>query len=145
MDASGPERGTILIVDDDADIVRFVEMNLRLEGYRVLTARDGLEALDMVGLADRVEHRPGELSGGQQQRVAVARALVTDPALVLADEPTGNLDSTATRDVLDLFDELHDQGRTVVLITHEHDVAQRARRIVRLRDGEVLSDTRTQT
>lgn len=97
-----------------------------------------LEALDRVGLADRVEHRPGELSGGQQQRVAVARALVTDPDLVLADEPTGNLDSTATADVLDLLGEVHRQGRTVVLITHEPDVAARAQRIVRLRDGLIV-------
>lgn len=98
-------------------------------------------ALARVGLADRINHRPGELSGGQQQRVAVARALVTVPALILADEPTGNLDSTSTADVLDLFDELHDAGRTVVLITHEHDVAARAGRIVRLRDGLVTDDS----
>jgi putative ABC transport system ATP-binding protein len=98
-------------------------------------------ALGRVGLADRVSHRPGELSGGQQQRVAVARALVTEPALILADEPTGNLDSTSTADVLDLFDELHDAGRTVVLITHEHDVADRAGRIVRLRDGLIIDDS----
>ncbi len=97
-----------------------------------------LEALERVGLADRVEHRPGELSGGQQQRVAVARALVTDPDLVLADEPTGNLDSTATADVLDLLGEVHRQGRTVVLITHEPDVAARAQRIVRIRDGLIV-------
>jgi putative ABC transport system ATP-binding protein len=95
-------------------------------------------ALERVGLGDRVQHRPGELSGGQQQRVAVARALVTDPALVLADEPTGNLDSTASEDVLRLFAELHDQGRTIVLITHEAEVAQRAARIIRLRDGAVV-------
>jgi putative ABC transport system ATP-binding protein len=100
-----------------------------------------LRALDRVGLSDRVEHRPGELSGGQQQRVAVARALVGDPALILADEPTGNLDSTATADVLGLFDELHAAGRTVVLITHEAEVAQHARRIVRVRDGLVVDDT----
>jgi putative ABC transport system ATP-binding protein len=92
-------------------------------------------------LADRVNHRPGELSGGQQQRVAVARALVTEPALILADEPTGNLDSTSTADVLDLFDELHHAGRTVVLITHEQDVANRAGRVVRLRDGLVTDDS----
>jgi putative ABC transport system ATP-binding protein len=99
-----------------------------------------LEALDRVGLADRVDHRPGELSGGQQQRVAVARALVTDPALILADEPTGNLDSVATADVLALFDELHEQRRTIVLITHEMEVAQRAHRIIRVRDGMIVSE-----
>jgi putative ABC transport system ATP-binding protein len=97
-----------------------------------------MAALDRVGLADRINHRPGELSGGQQQRVAVARALVTDPALILADEPTGNLDSTATADVLGLFDELHEQGRTIVLITHEHEVAHRARRTARVRDGQLV-------
>jgi len=104
-----------------------------------------LEALDRVGLADRVDHRPGELSGGQQQRVAVARALVTDPALILADEPTGNLDSVATADVLALFDELHEQQRTIVLITHEMEVAQRAHRIIRVRDGVIQSGARHET
>ena len=108
---------------------------------RALRRERAEAALGRVGLADRVGHRPGELSGGQQQRVAVARALVTEPALVLADEPTGNLDSTSTADVLDLFDELHDAGRTVVLITHEHDVAARAGRVVRLRDGLVTDDS----
>jgi putative ABC transport system ATP-binding protein len=92
-------------------------------------------ALEKVGLGDRVEHKPGELSGGQQQRVAVARALVTDPALILADEPTGNLDSRSTADVLALFQELHEAGRTIMLITHEADVANAAGRVVRIRDG----------
>jgi putative ABC transport system ATP-binding protein len=115
---------------------RNVELPLIYAGVRRdARKKRALAALDRVGLADRIHHRPGELSGGQQQRVAVARALVTDPALILADEPTGNLDSTATADVLGLFDELHEQGRTIVLITHEHEVAERARRIVRVRDG----------
>jgi putative ABC transport system ATP-binding protein len=96
-----------------------------------------LAALDRVGLADRVEHRPGELSGGQQQRVAVARSLVTDPALLLADEPTGNLDSRSTEDLLALFAELHAAGRTIVLITHENTVADAAGRVVRIRDGRL--------
>ncbi len=121
---------------------RNVELPLIYAG----TARDvrrakAVEALRRVGLEERISHKPGELSGGQQQRVAVARALVGDPALILADEPTGNLDSTATEDVLGLFDELHEQGRTIVLITHELEVAERARRIVRVRDGVITSDS----
>jgi putative ABC transport system ATP-binding protein len=100
-----------------------------------------LDALERVGLADRAEHKPGELSGGQQQRVAVARALVTEPALLLADEPTGNLDSESTADILALFDELSVMGRTIVLITHERDVAARAGRELVVRDGAILTDT----
>ncbi len=121
---------------------RNVELPLCYAGVPRAHRRErALAALDRVGLADRSGHRPGELSGGQQQRVAVARALVTEPALLLADEPTGNLDSTATADVLELLAELHAAGRTVVLITHEHDVAAAAKRVVRLHDGEVVSDT----
>ncbi len=100
-------------------------------------------ALAMVGLTDRVDHLPSELSGGQQQRAAVARALVTNPALILADEPTGNLDSHSTHEVLEVFAHLNRQGRTIVLITHEEDVAAHARRIIRVRDGRIVADTRS--
>jgi putative ABC transport system ATP-binding protein len=121
--------------------LRNVEVPLSYAGVARETRRQRARtALDRVGLGDRMSHRPGELSGGQQQRVAVARALVTDPALLLADEPTGNLDSVATDDVLRLFDELHDQGRTVVLITHELEVAHRAARIIYIRDGAVAGN-----
>ena len=101
-----------------------------------------LEALARVGLADRVYHVPSELSGGQQQRVAVARSIVTNPALILADEPTGNLDSVATEEVLQVFAQLNAEGRTVVMITHEDEVAAHAKRIIRLRDGEITEDHR---
>jgi putative ABC transport system ATP-binding protein len=122
---------------------RNVELPLSYAGvHRELRRELAAAALERVGLGDRMHHRPGEMSGGQQQRVAVARALVSDPALVLADEPTGNLDSAATADVLQLFGELHGQGRTVVLITHEADVAARAARVIQLRDGAVASDGR---
>jgi putative ABC transport system ATP-binding protein len=93
-------------------------------------------------MADRLHHEPSELSGGQQQRVAVARAIVTNPTLMLADEPTGNLDSRSTEDVLRIFARLNQQGRTVVLITHEPDVAEQAKRVVRLSDGKVTEDRR---
>jgi putative ABC transport system ATP-binding protein len=101
-----------------------------------------MAALEVVGLADRARHEPNQLSGGQQQRVAVARALVTEPALLLADEPTGNLDSHSTADVMDVFDQLSASGRTIVLITHEPEVGDRAKRLVRLVDGRVVEDVR---
>src|SRR5215207_24059 len=98
------------------------------------------QALDTVGLSDRVRHRPNQLSGGQKQRVAIARALVARPAILLADEPTGNLDSATTEEILALFDELYRSGQTIIMVTHEPDVARHARRIVRMKDGKVLSD-----
>jgi len=123
-----------------------VELPLAYAGLgRAERRRRASDALTAVGMADRVGHVPSELSGGQQQRVAVARAIVTNPSLILADEPTGNLDSRSTDDVLDIFDELHQQGRTIVLITHEDPVAAVAERIVRLDDGLIVSDHRQLT
>ena len=120
-----------------------VELPLTYSGVKPKDRRlRAMAALDAVGLADRADHLPSELSGGQQQRAAVARALVSDPALLLADEPTGNLDSASTAEVMGLFARLNAEGRTVVVITHEDEVASHARRIVRLRDGRVVSDER---
>ena len=101
-----------------------------------------MAALESVGLLDRAAHLPNELSGGQQQRVALARALVTDPAILLADEPTGNLDTESSLEIMKLLRELNQQGRTIVLITHEADIAAFAQRVVRLRDGVIVSDER---
>lgn len=98
------------------------------------------EVMEMVGLADRMEHKPNELSGGQRQRVAVARALVCKPSIILADEPTGNLDTKTSYEIMGLFQEIHDKGNTVILVTHEEDIARYAHRIVRLRDGEIEAD-----
>ena len=99
-----------------------------------------LAALDNVGLADRASHKPNELSGGQRQRVAIARALVNNPSIILADEPTGNLDSKTSYSIMDLFQELHDKGNTIIMVTHEDDIAHYAHRIVRLRDGLIEKD-----
>jgi len=121
-----------------------VELPLAYAGLRGPQRRERAErALASVGMADRIHHQPSELSGGQQQRVAVARAIVTNPSLILADEPTGNLDSRSTEDVLRIFARLNEEGRTVVLITHEPDVAGQTKRVVRLSDGEIVEDSRT--
>lgn len=100
----------------------------------------GMEVLEQVGLGDRVEHNPNELSGGQRQRVAVARALVNKPSIILADEPTGNLDTKTSKEIMHLFSEIHEQGNTIIIVTHEEDIAAHAHRIVRLRDGKIESD-----
>ncbi len=120
-----------------------VELPLAYAGlHRTERRRRAAAALEAVGMTDRLGHLPSELSGGQQQRVAVARAVVTNPSLILADEPTGNLDSHSTEDVLAIFADLNAEGRTVVLITHEPDVAAQAKRVVRLSDGQVVEDRR---
>jgi putative ABC transport system ATP-binding protein len=111
---------------------------------RVEREKRALEVLDNVGLSDRITHKPNELSGGQRQRVAVARALVNNPSIILADEPTGNLDSKTSIDIMLLFAQIHKMGNTIIVVTHEEDIAQHAHRIIRLRDGEVELDEKNQ-
>lgn len=146
-------------LDDDAlSTVRNRKIGFVFQGFNLLPRATALEnvelpliyrdesgikakaaaALASVGLADRTRHKPTELSGGQQQRVAIARALVTDPAILMADEPTGNLDTQASEEVIALFHDLHRQGRTIVLVTHEPDIAKHAERIIHLKDGQVV-------
>ena len=125
----------------ELDIVENVSVPLLYQGVpRSERRRRALQALEEVGLADRTTHRPRELSGGQQQRAAVARALVTNPAIILADEPTGNLDSKTEATLLDLFDELHGTGMTLIIVTHEQGLADRSERTITLRDGEIERD-----
>jgi putative ABC transport system ATP-binding protein len=118
-----------------------VELPLIYAGLAAKERRaQAARALDRVGLSDRKDHKPNELSGGQRQRVAIARALVNEPSILLADEPTGNLDSTTSAEIMDVFGDLHDQGQTIVMVTHERDIAAHAARVVTLRDGLIASD-----
>lgn len=125
-----------------ASCLENVALPLIYAGYSKTDREEkAFEALDSVGLGDRVHHKPNELSGGQRQRVAIARALVNNPSIILADEPTGNLDSKTSYDIMELFHELHQKGNTIIMVTHEDDIAHYAHRVVRLRDGLVESDT----
>lgn len=126
------------------NVLENIEMPLFYQGYSEQESHEvAMQLAERVGLADRVDHKPYELSGGQQQRVAIARALSVDPLIILADEPTGNLDSHSGAEILNLFDELHGQGKTLIMVTHSDELAERSRRQIRLLDGRVESDERS--
>ena len=123
------------------DVIENIEMPLFYQGYSETKSREiAMELAVRVGLDDRVEHKPFELSGGQQQRVAIARALAVDPLIILADEPTGNLDSKSGTEILDLFSELNNQGKTLIMVTHSNELAERSKRTIKLKDGRIETD-----
>lgn len=125
-----------------SNILSNVELPLIYAGLKSSVRKEmALESLNKVGLGDRIHHKPNELSGGQRQRVAIARALVNNPSILLADEPTGNLDTKTGNEIMRIFEDLYKQGNTIIVVTHEEDIAEHARRIVRLRDGKLESDT----
>ena len=127
------------------DCLSNVELPLIYSGVKTAERRErAVQTLNRVGLGDRIDHKPNELSGGQRQRVAIARALVNDPSILLADEPTGNLDTKTGEEIMLLFEELYRMGNTILLVTHEDDIANHARRIIRLRDGEIESDAKVE-
>jgi len=127
-----------------ADALHNVELPLIYNGTSRTTRRDiAQDTLEKVGLGDRMHHKPSELSGGQRQRVAVARALVNNPSIILADEPTGNLDSKTGKEIMGLLNDLHKAGNTIILVTHEEEIAQHSQRIIRLLDGKIVSDETT--
>jgi putative ABC transport system ATP-binding protein len=157
------EREIATMTDDELAQIRNAEIGFIFQTFNLLPRADALqnvelpliyagmprrerherakEALNSVGLGDRMHHRPNEMSGGQRQRVAIARALVNRPSILLADEPTGNLDSKTGQEILGLMDNLHAAGNTIILVTHDDELSQRAKRVVRLRDGKIVSDT----
>ena len=123
------------------DLLRNVELPMMYAGcYKKEREEKALKALERVGLSARVYHKPNEISGGQKQRVAIARSLVNDPAIILADEPTGNLDSKSSNEIMDIFTELNNEGVTIILVTHEPDIAEYSKRIVTFKDGNIISD-----
>jgi putative ABC transport system ATP-binding protein len=156
------DKNVSLLIDDELAEIRNKEIGFVFQTFNLIPRLSSLEnvalplvysgmkkstrlakaqqVLESVGLGDRVDHKPNELSGGQRQRVAVARALVNDPSIILADEPTGNLDSKTSIEIMALFEEIHNNGNTVILVTHEPDIAEHAHRIIRLKDGEIESD-----